>query len=319
MNDAIPAFMAAMAAAGIRPIEPIADKLASGDPVRFRADGDKPGRHNGWAWLHLDGVPAGVFRHYRLGVRTVWRSGSDPCSLSPAERRAIMAQARESEARRKAETLAKQEAAAGSARGLWRGAGKPNPAHGYLTRKCLPPFGIRQHGDALLVPMVDPSFRLWNVQRVYPDGRKLFLPGGRTEGLFWPHGVHMQDGKPSPGPLVIGEGFATMAAIHMATGLSVSAAMSAKNLKAVSIAMRRMFPMREIILAADDDSHLPENIGLTNALAAAESINAHLATPQPLAPEARSTDSGTDFADIRRADIATRIEAARNGQAVAHG
>lgn len=66
MTDPVSEFLDAMWAAGIRPVEPIADKLAAGDPVRFRADGDKPGRRNGWAWLHLNGVPAGVFRHYRL-------------------------------------------------------------------------------------------------------------------------------------------------------------------------------------------------------------------------------------------------------------
>lgn len=307
MPDPVSEFLDAMVAAGIRPVEPIADKLASGDPFRFRADGDKPGRRNGWAWLHLDGVPAGVFRHYRLGVRTVWRAGSDPRSLSPAERRAIMAQACESEARRKAETLAKQEAAAGTARSMWRGACKADPAHGYLASKRLPAFGIRQHGDALLVPMVDCGFRLWNVQRVYPNGRKLFLSGGRTDGLFWSHGAFVQDGRPSAGPLVIGEGYATMAAVHHATGQGVVAALSARNLETVARAMRKLFPSRAMIIAADDDRHLSENIGLQAAQRAAGSIGALLATPLPLGPESRSADSGTDFADIAPAEVAVRI------------
>ncbi|OHT18888.1 toprim domain-containing protein [Edaphosphingomonas haloaromaticamans] len=311
MSNPVADFMDAMATAGIRPIEPIAVKLASGHPVRFRAIGDKPGRRNGWAWLHLDGVPAGVFRHYRLGIRTVWRAGSDPRSLSPAERRAIMAQARESEARRKAETVAKQEAAAGAARDLWRGAGKADPAHGYLARKGLPPFGIRQYGDALLVPMVDPGFRLWNVQRMYPDGRKLFLSGGRTDGLFWPHAVYMQDGRPSAGPLVIGEGFATMAAVHHATGYGVVAAMFARNLKTVARAMRELFPSRTLIIAADDDRHLPENLGLDAARKAAQAVGALLAVPLPLGLETRSVKSGIDFADIPRDRVAARIAAAR--------
>lgn len=316
MTDPVSEFLDAMGAAGIRPVEPIADKLASGDPIRFRADGDKPGRRNGWAWLHLDGVPAGVFRHYRLGVRTVWRSGSDPRSLSPAERRAIMIQAREREAQRKAETMVRQEAAASVARDLWRDAGKAVPAHRYLARKGLPPFGIRQHGDALLVPMVDPGFRLWNVQRIHPDSRKLFLSGGRTEGLFWSHGAFLQDGRPSAGPLVIGEGFATMAAVHHATGHGVVAAMSARNLTAVAQAMHRLFPSRTLIVAADDDHHLSENIGLEAAQRAAESIGALLATPLPLGSETRSADSGTDFADIAPAEVAARIaQAGRDGHA----
>lgn len=307
MTDPVSEFLNAMGAAGIRPVEPIADKLASGVPVRFRADGDKPGRRNGWAWLHLDGVPAGVFRHYRLGVRTVWRARSDPRSLSPAERYAIMAQARESEARRKAATDAKQEAAAGIARDLWRGAGKADPAHGYLARKGLPPFGIRQHGDALLIPMVDCGFRLWNVQRVYPDGRKLFLSGGRTDGLFWSHGAFWQDGRPSAGQLIIGEGFATMAAVHHATRHGVVAAMSARNLETVARTMRKLFPSRSLIVAADDDRHLSENIGLEAAQRAAKSVGALLATPFPANAETGSADSGTDFADIPSAEVAARI------------
>jgi len=240
-------------------------------------------------------------------VRTVWRAGSDPRSLSPAERHAIMAQARESEARRKTETEAKQEAAAGVARDLWRRGTKADPAHGYLARKRLPPFGIRQHGGALLVPMVDTCFRLWNIQRVYPDGRKLFLSGGKTEGLFWTHGAFLQDGEPSVGPLVIGEGFATMAAVHHATGHGVVAAMSARNLETVARSLRNLFPSRTLIVAADDDRHLSENIGLEAAQRAAESIGALLATPLPVGPKTLPADSGTDFADIASAEVVARI------------
>jgi putative DNA primase/helicase len=313
MDDPVQAFIGAMAASGIRPAEPISDKLASGDPVRFRADGDKPGRRNGWAWLHLDGIPAGVFRHYRLGVRAVWRAGSDPRTLTPAERQAIIAQARESEARRKAATIAKQDAAAASACDLWDRAGKATPAHGYLARKRLPAFGIRQHGNALLVPMVDHRFQLCNLQRIYPNGCKLFLAGGRIDGLFWPHAIFMQDGRPSDGPLVIGEGFATMAAIHAATGHGVVAALSARNLEAVARIMRACFPARSIIIAADDDSHLEDNIGLEAGRTAAQAIGALLATPRLPDAGTPPTDSGTDFADIPQGEILSRIGAAEVG------
>jgi len=316
MDEHIAAFIEAMRAAGIHPVQPIAGKLASGEPVRFQALGDKPGRRNGWAWLHLDRIPAGVFRHYRLGIRSIWCAGSDPRSLSPAERRAIMAKARETEARRKAETLAKQEAAREVARDLWQRAGKADPAHRYLARKRLPPFGIRQHGDMLIVPMVDRDFCLWNVQRICPNGRKLYLAGGRTEGLFWSHGAFAQDGRASAGPLVIGEGFATMAAVHHATGHGVVAAMSACNLETVARSMRELFLSRTLIVAADDDRHLSENIGLEAAQRAAEAIGALLATPLPLRPETRSADSGTDFADIAPAEVAARIaQAGRHGHA----
>ncbi|MFB0613886.1 toprim domain-containing protein [Aurantiacibacter poecillastricola] len=228
-------------------------------------------------------------------------------ALTAAERRSI----RQADLARKRERLAAEEAAARCAADLWRDASRADPAHPYLVAKGLETFGIRQAGRDLLVPMVDPGFRLWNVQRIRPDGFKLFGKDARTAGLFWPHGVHMHDGKPSAGPLVIGEGFATMAAVHSSTGFGVVAAMSARNLETVARAVRKLFPSRELIVAADDDRHLGKNIGLEAAIRAAEAVGGVMATPRP---ETCLADSSADFADIPRGDVAGRIEAARLGE-----
>lgn len=227
--------------------------------------------------------------------------------LTAVERRLI----RQAELARQRERLALEEIAASSAADLWGHSSPADAAHSYLVAKRLEPFGIRQSVNALLVPMVDAGFRLWNVQRIRPDGFKLFLRDGRTAGLFWPHGVHMLDGRASDGPLVIGEGFATVATIHMATGHGVVAAMSARNLENVARAMRKLFPAREIVIAADDDSHLPDNLGLNAARKAAQAIGARIATPRL---ETLSGDSGADFADIPRDQVAARIAAARLGE-----
>lgn len=228
-------------------------------------------------------------------------------ALSMQERRSI----RQAELARKRERLEAEEAAARCAADRWANASRADPAHPYLVAKALEPFGIRQADRDLLVPMVDSGFRLWNVQRIRPDGFKLFGKDARTAGLFWPHSVHMQDGRPSAGPLVIGEGFATMAAVHSATGFGVAAAMSARNLETVARAMRKLFPARELVIAADDDRHLTENIGLGVARKAAQAVGGVVATPRP---ESCSADSSADFADIPRADVAGRIEAARLGE-----
>lgn len=227
--------------------------------------------------------------------------------LTAAERRAI----RQAERDRQRERQAAEELAASGAVDLWSNASGADAAHPYLVRKALEPFGIRQSGDALLVPMVDAGFRLWNVQRIRPNGFKLFCKEARTTGLFWPHGVHMQDGRPSDGPLVIGEGFATVAAIQMATGQGIAAAMSARNLESVARTIRKLFPPRQIIIAADDDSHLPVNLGLNAASKAALAVGGYLATPRP---EPRPGDSGADFADIPRDQVAARIASARLGE-----
>jgi len=94
---AISSFLAAMASSGITPTESIMGKLTSGELVRFRAEGDKLGRRNEWAILHLDGIPAGVFGHYRLGIRSSWRSGAVGPS-SYAEQDALIARIAEAQA-----------------------------------------------------------------------------------------------------------------------------------------------------------------------------------------------------------------------------
>jgi phage/plasmid primase-like uncharacterized protein len=224
--------------------------------------------------------------------------------LSPAERCAL----RRERAKQERARLDREQAAARSALDLWSGASPADPAHNYLKAKSLDPFGIRQQGRELLVPMLDSAFRLWNVQRIRTDGFKLFLKDGRTAGLFWPHAMHLSDGTASPGPLVIGEGFATVAAIHAATGFAVAAAMSARNLDAVAHVVRKLFPTRELIVAADDDCHLARNIGVEAARSAAQAIRASVALPTA---DARTGRFGVDFADIPREQVPERIAAAR--------
>ena len=75
--------------------------------------------------------------------------------------------------------------------------------------------------------------------------------------------------------------------------------------------MRKLFPSRELILAADDDRHLAENIGLGAARKAAQAIGGVVVIPRP---ETCLADSSADFADIPRGDVAGRIEAARLGE-----
>lgn len=101
-----------------------------------------------------------------------------------------------------------------------------------------------------------------------------------------------------------------MAAIHMATGHEVVAAMSAHNLETVARAMRKLYPPREIVIAADDDSHMHENLGLLNASKAAQAIGGRLATPMP---QVGSGGLAVDFADIPRDQVKARIATARQG------
>src|SRR3546814_9107913 len=67
-SDALADFIRAMELEGVKALEPIAARIASGELIRFRCDGDGHGRQNGWAILYLDQRPAGAFGNYRLGI-----------------------------------------------------------------------------------------------------------------------------------------------------------------------------------------------------------------------------------------------------------
>jgi len=227
-------------------------------------------------------------------------------SLTMGERRAI----HQAQVIQKRERLAREKMATSAVVSLWNNSHPADAAHPYLVGKCIEPFGIRQSGDALLIPMVDEGFYLWNVQRIYPNGLKLFVKNARTSGLFWNHGAQNLDGRPTDSPLVIGEGFGTMAAIHMATGHDVVAAMSARNLETTARVMRKLYPSREIVIAADDDGHLRENLGLLAAVKATQAISGRLAIPRT---QLSSEGLGIDFADIPRDQVKARIAAAQQG------
>lgn len=274
--EVISAFLAAIEAAGIKPVEPIANRLGSA-LVRFRCENDGKGKRNGWAILYTDGRPAGAFGNYRMGIRQRW-SLSAGVNLSPAElaewRKQVELRQREREQAR----LQAQRRAASECQQRWVKAAKASPTHPYLVAKRIPPEGVKQEGRALLVPMRDENGVLWNLQRIFPDGFKQFTPDARVDGLYWPCG--RVDGK-----LVVGEGFASMAAVRRATGLPVAAAFTAGNLTAVARTLRRKFPTAEIVMAADDDRALLDhpqvqrNVGVAAAVAAARAVGGVVALP----------------------------------------
>ena len=278
--DLVSSFMATMAASGITPANAgaVAADLLSGNLVRFACIGER--KPNGWAVLFLDRSPAGAFGNWRLGLGGTWRAGWTAPAPFPGQYRAH-ARAKRAETR-----LALQKGVAGEAERLWTAARPASAHHPYLAAKCMTGDGLRQSGWALLVPMRDADGQLWNLQRIAGDGSKRFLKGGRVAGLLWQHG------KVADAPLVIGEGVATMAAVHAATGLPVAAAFSACNIRATAQAMASRHPACSLILAADMD---PNETGQRAAREAAAMVGAGIVWPPQ--PPGWPTGKGWDFAD----------------------
>jgi putative DNA primase/helicase len=275
-NDHVRAFIEAMHAAGVEPDEPIANTLASGNLIRFRCKDER--KPNGWARLFLDGRPAGRFGNHRLAIDHTWKADAAPIVRTPDERAAYRAEQAEKRAQHEREVAEKQIATAGRAVALIDGSHPVDPAHPYLVKKRIVGEGLRQHGNMLLAPMQDAAGRFWNMQRIWPDGDKRFLTGGRVDGLFWLAGA-------IDAPLCLGEGVGTMSAVRRATGHCVAAAMHKSNLEPVARALRRLWPDRPIIVCADDDAHLVHNprirrnLGVDAARAAAAAIGARIVLP----------------------------------------
>lgn len=168
-----------------------------------------------------------------------------------------------------------QEAAAMAANEAWEAA-TPCAGHAYLTRKGVQAHGLRvvsadhrarlwsdklgkwlpraivaRRGE-LLVPMLDASGRVWNVQRIDAEGGKQFVMGGRKRGTF-----HRIAGT---GPAWAAEGYATAATVHAATGCPVVVAFDAGNLAAVAAELPELQRV-----AADNDENAA---GLKGAKAA---------------------------------------------------
>lgn len=273
-ETALADFIRGMEVEGVQPVEPIAQRLSSGELIRFRCDGDGRGRQNGWAILYLDDRPAGAFGNYRLGISRKWKVGRD-VALTAAELETMKREWAEAKLRRHEERVRSETEASRDALELWTSASPAQADHPYVLRKRLDPTLFRQSGAKLLVPMFDAQGALWNLQRIGSDGQKRFLRGARTDALFFVIGDFSKRGETA----CIGEGVATMAAIHRSTGYPSIAAFSAKNIPAVARLWNNARPDLQIILCGDDDGHLAKNVGLEAVRQAAEEIGARYALP----------------------------------------
>lgn len=286
-NDIVGAFAQAIQDAGMVP--PV-DVVPDGKLHRFDPDGRGKDRSGtGWYVLHADSVPAGIFGDWRnTDTKQTWCSKASS-DMTREEQATLRETIRAMHATRHADTLQRQQQAAGLALQRWQAAAPAPVDHAYLLAKGVQPHGIRTAKGALLVPVRDVAGKLCSLQMIYADGSKRFLPEGKKQGGYFALG-----GKPD-GVLVIAEGFATAASIHQATGLPVAVAFDAGNLQPVAVALHAKHPALALVIAADDDWGTEGNPGLTQARAAALTVGGQVVKPR--FPAGRPPKA-TDFNDL---------------------
>ena len=241
----------AMRAAGLEPPDHIE---MDGKIHRFRSGtkgspghGDKPG----WYLVFGDGIPAGRFGCWRMGMEVTWRADVGR-KLTDFEEMAHARRVNESKVLREAAQERQHQVASETVEKIWLSGVAAHPDHPYLKRKGIQTHGVRITGDGrLMVPLYDQDGTLSTLQYIDEDGGKLYHPGGKSGGKFW-----MIGSLDEPGPLYVAEGFATAATIYETTSRPCVVAYSASSLVPVTSSLREMYgATQDIVIVADHDKH----------------------------------------------------------------
>ena len=288
MTDLLHTFHDVLGQHGLVPEELLAD----GNLHRCPTEG-KPHKRNGAYIAHLDKPATLWWCNWETDDQGTF-CAEEKRTLSFAEMSAWRERQHSIRRQREEECTRRHAEAAQQARQEWNAARVCDASHPYLRRKGIPALeGIRQSRDgALLIPVLDTANNLQSLQRIYPDGTKRFLVGGKVSG-----GRFVIQGQPEK-PIAICEGFATGASIHLATGWTVYVAFSANNLATVAKSAKERFPDSSIIICGDNDE-----TGRKKGEEAARLANAQLELPN------FTSGNGTDFNDLHQIE---GIEAVRS-------
>lgn len=293
--------------------------LVFGKLTRCKTTQDKGKEKNGWYVVHEHRTEKDEVLIF--GSFGDWRAGeTQKIKVKPgrmtAEEREVM-RARQEDAKRRAVEVAANAArrAATRARSLF----KRMPEKGksaYLERKQIVGFKIRYapRTGAVLVPMCNVRDEIVGLQVIFPGEQEAT---GRDK-IYWPYGMskegafHLIGPHPEPGePVLVCEGYATGASLHMATSLTVAIAFDAGNLLAVSKAMRERFPGCPLIICRDDDWQTkrpngdPWNPGEEKATNAALIVGGQVVAP------VFAIDRETKWTDFNDVHVAEGLEAVR--------
>lgn len=133
----------------------------------------------------------------------------------------------------------------------------------YLTKKRVQNHGckIKDNGN-LIVPMLDITGQLWNVQEIHTNGFKSFIKGGCVNHCFHTIGDLHNDSE----IICIVEGYATGASVYEATGYPTIVTFNTSNLPKVAVEIFKKYPHSLLVYCADDDCHsTPPDAGLKAA------------------------------------------------------
>ena len=280
----------------IIPYDPNLNIIIDGCIHRFRVQGDSQGDTSGAYCIFSEHWPAGWVEdwHHRHSVN--WSFQRDKLN---DDGKSFFDEKRYKEALKKSkkrqdeliqERKQKQTEASELARIQYEHASPAPDDHPYLQNKNVPVLGLHIMNDALVVPLRNAEGRFLTLQWIYPDGSKKFFPGAPKKGAFYSVALDCINHNM---PILIAEGYATMATIYEITGYPCVAAMDCHNLLHVAESLKAKYPDNKIIFMADNDFRTNGNPGITSA----QEANDKLHLNGVIYPEFKQDDIGSDWND----------------------
>jgi putative DNA primase/helicase len=168
--------------------------------------------------------------------------------VSEEEREQIRKMVEDNRRQREAEQQKEHLAVSQACTARWGRLGPASDDHHYLVRKDVKAHGLRQEGNKLVTAICDAQGTIWSLQFINPQGDKLYVAGGVKAGNFNVLG-DLDKGK----TVLFGEGYATCASLHEATGLPVVEVFDASNIEPVMTTLGARLAGKDKIICADDD------------------------------------------------------------------
>lgn len=253
----------------------IKEIIADGEIHRVPHVSSKKGSLDGWYILHSGGkVPVGIAGCWKEPVFEAKWVAETSRQMTFTERFEHDRWLGEVKAKKEADRLLSQAVAAERAEDEVGTYADASADHPYLVRKHIEAHGVKiDRAGRLVVPVINQQGEILSYQTIDADGSKRFLKGGKIEGGFF-------ELRGNRKVVFVGEGFATCASIHEATGYTVMVAFDCGNLAKVAKAAKEMFPGSKIVIGADNDQFTDGNPGVTKGRAAAALVFGQVVYPQ---------------------------------------
>ena len=127
-----------------------------------------------------------------------------------------------------------------------------NPKHPYLRKRQIKPFGIKQKGSHLMIPLQDTSGKVWSNLAIDTKGQQRIPRGAKKDEVFYPLSP-LSKSK----PVLVARGFEEAASIQACTtNVTVVAVFKGADLVATALSISKHYDNKEVFLIGDKSKNM---------------------------------------------------------------